>query len=116
MYSLVIRRQKSTSDRPFSSTTDARALVRLQCDHVNRSLVPAFYRYLQAQNNDAILTGAKEYHESLQGLTALLERAERETGGMACGLWCDVGELDLLDVTAGPCTSSKVILEVELRC
>ena len=23
---------------------DARALVRLQCDHVNRSLVPAFYR------------------------------------------------------------------------
>ena len=29
---------------------DARALVRLQADGVNRSLVPAFYRYLQAQD------------------------------------------------------------------
>ena len=29
---------------------DARALVRLQADNVNRSLVPAFYRYLQAQD------------------------------------------------------------------
>ena len=29
---------------------DARALIRLQADHVNRALVPAFYRYLQAQD------------------------------------------------------------------
>lgn len=64
---------------------DARALVRLQCDHVNRSLVPAFYRYLQAQTEEAILSGAREYVESLQGLTALLERAEQEVGAVACG-------------------------------
>ena len=32
---------------------DTRALVRLQADAVNRSLVPAFYRYLQAQYESA---------------------------------------------------------------
>ena len=79
-------------------------MVRLQCDHVNRSIVPSFYRYLQAQNSDAIVAGAKEYLESLQGLAALLERAESETGGVACGLWAEDGELGLLDAMAGPCT------------
>ena len=88
----------------LQSSKDARALVRLQCDHVNRSVVPSFYRYLQAQTDDAIVTGAKEYLESLQGLTALLERAEREIGGVACGLWAESGELGLLDAMAGPCT------------
>ena len=29
---------------------DARAIVRLQADHASRTLVPAFYRYLQAQD------------------------------------------------------------------
>lgn len=44
-----------TPDSPWAIRTDlfrivdARALVRLQVDHVNRALVPAFYRYLQAQ-------------------------------------------------------------------
>ena len=85
---------------------DARALVRLQCDHVNRSLVPAFYRYLQAQEEQAILSGAKEFMESLYGLTALLQRAEREVSdGSACGLWNEGGKLSLTDVMAGPCMS-----------
>ena len=28
-------------------------MIRLQCDHVNRALVPAFYRFLQAQEEEA---------------------------------------------------------------
>ena len=40
-----------TGDLWFISDADGRALVRLQADHVNRHLVPAFYRYLQAQDS-----------------------------------------------------------------
>ncbi|KAG6379633.1 glutathione S-transferase [Boletus reticuloceps] len=39
----------------------ARALVRLQSDHINRTLVPAFYRYLQAQDPTTQITGEKEF-------------------------------------------------------
>lgn len=85
---------------------DARALVRLQCDFVNRTLVPAFYRYLQAQDEGAIAAGAKEFVDALHGLAALLQRAEREAGGAsACGLWNEGGDLSLTDVMAGPCMS-----------
>ncbi|EJD05630.1 uncharacterized protein FOMMEDRAFT_139017 [Fomitiporia mediterranea MF3/22] len=80
----------------------ARALVRLQCDHVNRNLIPAFYRYLQAQSEDAIVAGAKEFVLSLERLASLLERADHEVGGIACGLWREDGILSLTDVMAGP--------------
>lgn len=85
---------------------DARALIRLQCDFVNRTLVPAFYRYLQAQDEDAVAAGAKEFVDALHGLTALLQRTEGEAGAVsACGLWKEGGNLSLTDVMAGPCTS-----------
>jgi glutathione S-transferase len=87
----------------FCGDQDARALVRLQCDHVNRNLVPAFYRYLQAQTDDAVLTGAEDFVGSLKGLASLLERAERESGATACGLWNNGTSLSLTDVMAGPC-------------
>lgn len=35
----------------LTAPSDARALVRLQADHVNRTLVPAFYRHIQAQGD-----------------------------------------------------------------
>lgn len=85
---------------------DARALVRLQCDHVNRNLVPSFYRYLQAQDEDGIISGAKEYVQSLESLTSLFERANREVGTEACGLWNEGGSLSLTDVMAAPCLFS----------
>ncbi|KAI5119072.1 hypothetical protein M0805_005490 [Coniferiporia weirii] len=87
---------------PPKSDPYARALVRLQCDHVNRSLVPAFYRYLQAQDEDSVVAGAKEFVASLQDLASLLQRAEREVGSIACGLWTEDGDLSLTDVMAGP--------------
>ncbi|KAG6919781.1 hypothetical protein DXG01_001620 [Tephrocybe rancida] len=94
----------------------ARALVRLQSDHINRHLVPSFYRFLQAQDVSAQIDGGKELHAAIEGLIALFERTEREIlgGGGASGegelralkrglgLWVDGGELGWADVMAGP--------------
>ncbi|KAJ3980367.1 glutathione S-transferase [Lentinula detonsa] len=103
---------------PPTTNPYSRALVRLQCDHVNRSLVPSFYRYLQAQDEDAQINGGKEFHESIEGLVKLLERTENEvvrSGGasgegerkalaVGLGLWIAENEEDigLIDVMAGP--------------
>ena len=46
--------------RVRSMAADARALVRLQVDHVNRALVPAFYRYLQAQEEGELYQAVAE--------------------------------------------------------
>lgn len=101
----------------ISSSSDARALVRLQSDHVNRTLVPAYYRYLQAQEESVQIKNAKEFHAALEKLVNLLERAEGEVlggGGVSgegerksltagLGLWVEGGELGLTDVMVGPC-------------
>ncbi|KAF4619420.1 hypothetical protein D9613_004856 [Agrocybe pediades] len=111
---------------PPISNPYARALVRLQADHVNRSLVPAFYRYLQAQEENKQIETGKEFHASLEGLVSLLERAEREVVGpggasgegeakslsKGLGLWVP-GETELgwADVMAGPWLyRAKVVL------
>ena len=80
---------------------DARALVRLQSDHINRTVVPAFYRFLQAQDLVAQITAGKEFVDAIETLVSLFERAEREVGGT--GLWKGNGELNLADVLVGPC-------------
>ncbi|KAH8101478.1 glutathione S-transferase [Cristinia sonorae] len=86
---------------PPVSDPYARALIRLQCDHINRTLVPSFYRYLQAQELDKQVECAKEFVESLIGLVKLFERAEKESESNV-GLWGDGGVLSLADVMAGP--------------
>ncbi|CAL1709224.1 unnamed protein product [Somion occarium] len=85
---------------PPISDPYARALIRLQADHVNRTLVPAFYRYLQAQEEEKQIQGAKDFVESLGGLLQLFERAGKESVSTV-GLWTE-GELGLADVMAGP--------------
>ncbi|KAF5364137.1 hypothetical protein D9756_000141 [Leucocoprinus leucothites] len=94
----------------------ARALVRLQADHVNRTIIPAFYRFLQAQDTEAQINTGREFHEAIVGLVALLERAEREVlggGGVSgegernalskgLGLWIDGGDLGWADVMVAP--------------
>jgi len=101
---------------PPSTNPYARALVRLQADHVNRNLVPAFYRFLQAQDPDAQIQGAKEYQTALEDLAAILERTEHEIlggGGVSgegekralsigLGLWVEGGDLGWTDVMVGP--------------
>ncbi|KAF4581330.1 hypothetical protein EYR40_002918 [Pleurotus pulmonarius] len=101
---------------PPSTNPYARALVRLQADHVNRTLVPAFYRFLQSQDTDAQIQNGKDYHAAIEQLVSLLERAEKEVvsiGGVSgegelralksgLGLWVEGGDLGLVDVMAGP--------------
>lgn len=96
---------------------DARALVRLQCDHISRTLVPAFYRFIQAQEEGAQIECGKDFRTALENLVVLFERAEREImqGGGASGvgeeralsaglgLWLEHGGLSLSDVMVGPC-------------
>ncbi|THH19641.1 hypothetical protein EW146_g1573 [Bondarzewia mesenterica] len=96
----------SATDRsllPPLSDPYARALVRLQSDLVNRALIPAFYRFLQAQDPTEQIAGGQELRIALEGLTALLERAEREVeDGRAAGLWNKGGEIGWTDIMAGP--------------
>ena len=63
---------------PPKSDPYARALVRLQADHISRALVPAFYRFLQAQDPAAQAAGAQEFTGAVEHLASLLERGERE--------------------------------------
>ncbi|KAK0207063.1 glutathione S-transferase [Desarmillaria ectypa] len=102
---------------PPTSNPYARALVRLQSDHVNRSLVPTFFRYIQAQDTSSQIELGKEFHSSFQELVTLLERAEKEIVGVGgasgegerkalsvgLGLWIE-GNNDLgwIDVMVGP--------------
>lgn len=92
-------------------------MARLQADHINRSLIPAFYRYLQAQDEEKQIQGGKEFHTALADLVKLLERAEREilvggTGGegeaqalrKGLGVWVpEEKNLGWADIMAGPC-------------
>ncbi|KAI0674106.1 glutathione S-transferase C-terminal-like protein [Trametes maxima] len=97
------QRSSHTAQSLFPPPSDpyARALIRLQADSVNRSLVPAFYRYLQAQDEDKQVEGAKGFVAAISGLVTLFERAERE-GYTKCGLWHDGGSLSYADVMAAP--------------
>jgi glutathione S-transferase len=101
----TFHQQVNTS--PYESP-DARALVRLQADHVSRTLVPAFYRYLQAQDTEQQIAHGKEFHAALEDLAKLMERTEREASAephrlSALGLWKEGGDLGWTDVMAGPC-------------
>lgn len=107
---------RCTSDR----FPDARALVRLQCDHIGKTIVTTFYRFLQAQEEAAQIQLAKDFTASLETLVALFERAEHEIvqGGGASGigeqkalsaglgLWHENGDLSLSDIMVGPCSFS----------
>ncbi|KAI0684545.1 glutathione S-transferase [Cytidiella melzeri] len=86
---------------PPLSDLYGRALVRLQADHVNRNLVPAFYRYLQAQDTEHQIEGGKEFVAAIDGLVQLFERAEKESDSKV-GLWHAEGKLSIADVMAGP--------------
>ncbi|GBE87632.1 glutathione S-transferase [Sparassis crispa] len=86
---------------PPVSEPYARALIRLQGDHVNRTLVPAFYRYIQAQDEEKQIQGGRDLVKAIEGLVHLFQRAESETPAFA-GLWVDGGTLTLSDVMVSP--------------
>ncbi|EIW77265.1 glutathione S-transferase C-terminal-like protein [Coniophora puteana RWD-64-598 SS2] len=85
---------------PPRTDTYAHALVRLQADHICSAVVPAFYRHLQAQGQQAQVDTKHAFVAALERLAELFERAEREVGGT--GLWKEGGELGYADVLVGP--------------
>ncbi|KAI0042811.1 glutathione S-transferase [Auriscalpium vulgare] len=87
---------------PSHTDPYARALVRLQADHVSRTLVPAFYRFLQGDETKQA-EARTELDAALQQLIHLLNDAEQKIdAGMGSGLWSDSGELNWLDVMVAP--------------
>jgi glutathione S-transferase len=97
----------------YSCPADARALTRLAADHVSRTLVPAFYRFLQAQDESDQIEHGKAYHAALEELGKLLERVERESEPDAkgrLGLWEPSGEFGWVDAMVGPCQSLTTLL------
>ncbi|OBZ78129.1 Glutathione S-transferase U8 [Grifola frondosa] len=97
------KRSSHTTESLFPPLTDpyARALVRLQADYVNRSVVPAFYRYIQAQEEVKQIEECRAYVGALEGLVKLFRRAEGE-GFTKVGLWCERGSLSYADVMVAP--------------
>lgn len=65
--------------------------------------MPAFYRYLQAQDRGTQISGGKEFHAAIRSLVELFKRAERGVGGT--GLWVEGGDLGWADVVVAPCGS-----------
>ncbi|TBU56429.1 thioredoxin-like protein [Dichomitus squalens] len=98
-----VKRSSHTTESLFPPASDpyARALVRLQADTIERTLVPAFYRYLQAQEEDKQIEGAKGFIEAIEGLVTLFKRAENE-GYTEYGLWNARGSLSYADVMVAP--------------
>ncbi|THV04417.1 hypothetical protein K435DRAFT_816962 [Dendrothele bispora CBS 962.96] len=97
----------------------ARALVRLQSDHISRTVIPAFFRVLIPQDPVKQQEGKKEFYSALDELVRLFERAEKEVLGeltsgtvgegerkalmKGLGLWVDGNEnLGMADVMVGP--------------
>ncbi|KAI3476423.1 hypothetical protein L1887_61988 [Cichorium endivia] len=77
---------------PLSDAYD-RAVYRLAVDKVNRTLIPSFYRYLQAQEVEAQLEGAKEFTTNLADFV-------RSMPGSS-GFWNGQG-LSIVDCTVAP--------------
>ncbi|KAI1798422.1 thioredoxin-like protein [Ganoderma leucocontextum] len=98
-----VRRSSHTTGSLFPPASDpyARALIRLQTDAVNRNVVPAFYRYLQAQEEDKQVNGAKGFVDAIGGVVALFKRAQEE-GYTTYGLWNVQGLLSYADVMIAP--------------
>ncbi|KAH9955888.1 glutathione S-transferase [Lactifluus volemus] len=90
---------------PPRSDPYARALVRLQEDYISRTLVPSFYRFLQAQDTERQMVYKEEFSATLEHLASLLERQQVSAVsglGTGSGLWSEGGELNWTDVMVGP--------------
>lgn len=71
-----------------------RALYRLAVDKANRNLIPSFYRYLQAQETEKQLEGAKEF-------TGHLSDFLKSCPPGSTGFWDGKG-LSIVDCTVAP--------------
>ncbi|KAF8526643.1 glutathione S-transferase [Hysterangium stoloniferum] len=97
-YSLPNRKSQCHLLPPLSDPF-SRALCRLQSDHINRTLVPAFYRYLQAQSSPDQIIHGKSFLEAVEKLIELFEK-HSQTANVG-GLW-NGESLGWADVMAMP--------------
>jgi glutathione S-transferase len=77
---------------PLGSDPYTRALHRLESDKINRSLIPAFYRYLQAQEEEKQAQFAKEFVAELETFTNSMKKEDSGSfwdGSDAMG-WVDI--------------------------
>lgn len=73
-----------------------RAQHRLAADRVNRSLIPSFYRYLQAQEEDKQMKFGKEFVSELEAFTASMK--EEKEGSF----WDGSDRLGWADIMVAP--------------
>ncbi|KAG8860351.1 hypothetical protein FRB96_004000 [Tulasnella sp. 330] len=66
-----------------------RAKARLEADHINRTIVPGFYRYLQAQEEEKQIQYGKEFMDELKGFTERMHAEGPFYNGKELG-WVDV--------------------------
>ena len=122
LHFLRLASHNAASPSLFPSDPYASALVRLQADHVNRTLIPSFYRFLQAQDRNAQIEGGKVFLSAIEQLISLFERAEKECvytladGDAPVGLWREGGRLSWSDVMAAPCKFTIHFFPSRLLC
>ncbi|EST07816.1 Glutathione S-transferase, N-terminal [Kalmanozyma brasiliensis GHG001] len=80
---------------PPLSDAYERAVYRLAVDKANRNLIPSFYRYLQAQEVEKQLEGAKEFTSHLTDFVKSMSPPNPE------GFW-DGKSLSVVDCTVAP--------------
>ena len=57
----------------FPSHPQQKAMSRLWSDHINRHLVPSFYRYLQAQDHAAQAATEQEFRDNIDKLVSVAD-------------------------------------------
>ncbi|EPQ25676.1 uncharacterized protein PFL1_06748 [Pseudozyma flocculosa PF-1] len=78
---------------PPLSDAYSRALARLAADKLNRNLIPAFYRYLQAQTTEKQIEGAKDFLSALHDFIDSMHPPSSSSAGFWNGSklsWTDV--------------------------
>lgn len=89
-------------DDSFSSDEAAylRARARQVSHHLNNTLIPSFYRFLQAQEADAQINGAKEFVDNLRWFEDRL--TENDEGGEGGDFFAGRREIGWVDVMIAP--------------
>ncbi|GJJ10090.1 hypothetical protein Clacol_004316 [Clathrus columnatus] len=98
----------NNTNPPRALCENARYLLRHQTYHINRSVIPSFYRYLQAQNSNDQIENGKSFLESIIQLIKMFESSEdvlRDADSP--GLWGSLGTsqpqtLNWADVMVAP--------------
>ncbi|KAK0544518.1 hypothetical protein OC845_005551 [Tilletia horrida] len=81
-----------------------RALHRVAADRVNRTLIPSFYRYLQAQEADKQVEYGKEFVKEVEGFIRGMEAVPSATAGESAsgGCWDGSDSPGFVDFMAAP--------------